>query len=461
MNKLLKLLKAIFAKGFATAAEKAQVQSYLKELDEDGKDIVADDVAKVEGLPEEKPGESDEEIQKGVAALIKAGVEAGVASIKGMFEQSVAEMKTDVQKFLDEQKDLREKKAGIYHPEVQAKRAGVNTYLRAFVNAQLNNDVDGLKALNNMEMKELTTDATGSPYGGYVVDKEISFEIRHLLAEYGAARREMFTTQLSKNSYEANTLVTDVTVFWVDQAGPIKSTQIVLGKGALTLNKLAAIVTLTRELLEDEEIDLFAFIGERVAQGFAKAEDLAFFNGDGTSTYGSFTGLLKNTSTGLVTMAATKTTFGDITADNLLDMQDATPTEALANGKYYMHRSILSYVRKLKDTTGNYIYQNPGQGLPATLWNKPIVLVEAFPTSAQTAVSTSFVLFGDLKKAAILGYKGAISADRFTGGVVRNVADNADINLITSDREAIRWVERVGYLALLPTAVTRLKTAAS
>jgi HK97 family phage major capsid protein len=107
------------------------------------------------------------------------------------------------------------------------------------------------------------------------------------------------------------------------------------------------------------------------------------------------------------------------------------------------------------------IYQNPGQGLPATLWNKPVVLVEGMPTSAQTAVSTSFVLFGDLKKTTILGYKGAISADRFNAGVVRNVADSGDINLITSDREAIRWVERVGYIAILPTAVTRLKTAAS
>ena len=72
-----------------------------------------------------------------------------------------------------------------------------------------------------------------------------------------------------------------------------------------------------------------------------------------------------------------------------------------------------------------------------------------------------FVLFGDLKKSSLLGYKGSISVDRFNAGIVRNVADNADINLITTDREAIRWIERVGAIALLPTAVTRLKTAAA
>jgi HK97 family phage major capsid protein len=458
MNKLLKLLKALIAKGFATAAEKSQVQALYKELDQESQEVVKEDVEKAEGLPEnDGGGASEDEIQKGVKALVKAAGETAVAELK----QTAEDIKKSVEAWMKEQAELREKKVGIYHPEVQEKRKSVNEYLRKFLNASFDNDVEGLKALNNMSMKELTTDATGSPYGGYVVDRELSVEIRHLLAEYGAARREMFTAQLSKNSYLANTLVTDVSVFWVDEGGAIKSTQAVLGQSTLTLKKLAAIVTMTRELLEDEELDLFAFVGERVAQGLAKAEDLAFFDGDGTGTYGSYTGILRNASANVVTMGSGLTTFAQITADHLLDMQDATPTEALPNGKYYMHRTILSYIRKLKDSTGNYIYQNPGQGQPATIWNKPVVLVEAFPAASATAVSKNFVLFGDLKKATILGYKGAISADRFNAGVVRNVADNADINLITTDREAIRWVERVGYIAILPTAVTRLRTAAA
>ena len=456
----LKKLKALLAKGFATAAEKAALRAEFKDADAETQEVAQSDMEKVENLPETAE-DGGQDIQKQVAALVKAGIETGTAAFKAMFEEQVKTMQDDVKKFLEDQKKARETKSGIYHPEVQEKRAGVNSYLRKFLNASFDGDIETLKTLNNMTVKELTTDATGSPYGGYVVDRELSAEIRHLLPQYGSARQEFFTVQLSKNSYAANTLVTDVTVYWVDEAAAIKSTQVVLGQTPLTLKKLAAIVTLTRELLEDEEIDLFAFVGERVAQGFAKAEDLAFWDGDGSGTYGSFTGLLRNASTNVVNMASTKTAFSDITAENLLDMQDATPTEALANGKYYMHRSILSYVRKLKGSDGQFIYQAPGAGLPATIWNKPVVLVEAFPTSAQTAVSKNFVLFGDVKKAALLGYKGAISADRFNAGVVRNVADNADINLITTDREAIRWVERVGMVALLPTAVTRLKTAAS
>lgn len=153
------------------------------------------------------------------------------------------------------------------------------------------------------------------------------------------------------------------------------------------------------------------------------------------------------------------TTFASMDADDLLDMQDATPSGAMANAKYYMHRTILSIVRKLKDEQGQYIYQRPQDGTPGQIWDKPYVLVEVFPNKNDSAADTPFVAFGDLRKACIFGYKGAISADRFNAGVVRNVANNADINLITTDREAIRWIERVGYLALMPNCITVLKTA--
>lgn len=459
MIKLLKLLKALVAAGFATADQKAQVKALFKELGQDEQEAVQSDVENVEKLPE--AATSEEDIQDGVKALIKAGIEAGIAGVKAAFESETQTIKDDVKTWLKEQETAREKKVGIYHPEVQEKRAKLNATLRSTMRASFIDDKEELTKLAGVaSVKELTTDATGSPYGGYVVDRELSAEIRHLLAEYGAARREFFTAQLSKNSYLANTLVTDIAVYWVDEGAAIKSGQIVLGQSTLTLKKLAVIATMTRELLEDEEIDLFSFIGERVAQGFAKAEDLAFFDGDGTGTYGGFTGLLRNASLNTKTLAVAST-FASVTADDLLDMQDLTPTEALPNAKYYMHRSILSGIRKLKGSDGHYIYQEPGAGLPATLWNKPVVLVEAMPTASATAASKAFILFGDLKKVGILGYKGAISADRFNAGVVRNVADNADINLITTDREAIRWIERVGMLTLQPTAVTRLRTGAA
>jgi HK97 family phage major capsid protein len=212
-------------------------------------------------------------------------------------------------------------------------------------------------------------------------------------------------------------------------------------------------------LIEDSEIDLTAFIAERVAEGMAEKEDDAFFNGDGTATYASFTGLLNVAGVNEVTMSGA--TFASMDADDLIDMVDATPAGALRNAKFYMHRSIMSIVRKLKDSQGQYIYQRPSEGGPATIWGYPVVLVEVMPTSADTDDDTSFVLFGDLKKAAVMGVKGGVRAEMFTSGIVRNVANNADINLITSDRKAVRFIERVGYTSTLENAATKLTTAAA
>ena len=393
-------------------------------------------------IKKKKPEITESEITKQLKLLLG-----------GVKDEAIAAVQDQVKKWLTEQKDLMSKRAGVYAPEVQAKgdRVRLNKWTKDFCKALYANDVD--------KLKELSTDDSASPYGGYAVDSELSAEIRHLITEYGVARREMLALQLSKNSYKANDLATDVSVYWVDEAGSISSTQVVLGQETLELKKGAAIVTLTSELIEDEEIDLAAFIAGRVAEGLAKQEDEAFFKGDGTSTYGSFTGLLEDSNVNEVTMAGS--TFASIDADDLIDMVDATPQGALANAKFYMHRTIMSYIRKLKDSDNQYIYQRPSESGPATIWGYPVVMVEAMPSKTDTAAATSFVLFGDLKKACIFGFKGAIKAKMFDAGTVRNVADSADINLITTDREAIRWTHRRGYIIIIPTAVTKLTTASA
>ncbi|MFW6173528.1 MAG: phage major capsid protein [Elusimicrobiota bacterium] len=413
-------------------------------------------------VKEEEKKEEEETLDEEVKENLKSFLET---TSKDISSEMRKEIKADLEKWMEEQKEAQAKKVGIYNEDVKDSRKVLNDKFKKTVEAIYTNDVDSLQKLGGYaSRKEMTTDGTGTPYGGYAVDSELSAEIRHLVTEYGVARREMSVLQLSKNSYDANSLATDVSVFWTDEGSQIDSTQVVLGQDSLELKKLGAIVTITSELLQDEEVDLFSFISGRVAEGFAKAEDEAFFKGDGTSTYGSFTGILEADDVNTTTLDDTG--FGNITAEKLLDMQTDTPQGAQANAKYYMHRSILNEIRKLRadavnaaDSAGSFLFQAPGESQPVLLWNKPIVLVEAMPSISDTASDTGFVIYGDLRRGCILGNKGAIAAKRFDAGVVRNVADSADINLITSDREAIRWTQRVGYIRIIPTAMTVLKTA--
>ena len=401
---------------------------------------------KKDDVVEETTEENETEVEK----MLKTLMEKNKTEIS-------SELKSEIKEFMKEQKELMEKKAGAYAPEVAGERKLANAKMKAICMALVSKD-DSL-------IKEMTTDATGTPYAGYIVDSELSAEIRHLTTQYGVARREMTAVPLTKNSYKANTLVTDVSTFWVDEGDNIDSTQIVLGQDSLELKKLGAIVALTRELIEDGEIDLFGFIAQRLAEGFAKAEDEAFFTGAGSedSGNGGFTGVLNDTNVN--SYAMTSSSIEDLTAEDLLGLIDKTPSSVLGSSKFYMHRTIMSIIRKLRtdavsagDGKGDFIYQAPSASGPSTIWGYPVILSEVFPTVSDDAEDTPFIIFGDLRKACLLGYKGGIVADMFDAGTIKNVAGNADINLITSDRKAMRWIERVGFITLLPKAVSVLKT---
>lgn len=458
----IKKLRALIARGYASAEEKRAILAELKEQDEDTQEVAAEDAEKVENLPEENPEEEDvdAEVEKTIKSIFNSEEKTLTKNVKN-------EVLAEVQKLLDDHKSKQERQVGAYSQEAKAedKRKIANKFLREGL----------LSVVNGSETKEFaavrkehTTADDASPFSGYITDEFLSAEIRHLQTEYGVAAREFTTVSFMQSAYKANNLATDVSVFWVDEAGSISSTQAVLGQETLELKKLATIVTLTRELLQEQEIDFVSFLGSRVAEGFAKAEDEAFFIGDGTSTYGSFTGLLENSNVNEVAMDSADGSFQDLTVEYLRKMQDETPQGAHANGKYYMHRSILNIVRNLRedavnagDGAGAFLYKAPSAGEPANIDGYPIVLVEAMPAVGDDAVDTSFLLFGDLRKATIRGIRGGITADRFNAGTVRNVDDDGDLNLITTDREAVRWISQVGYIAIVPTAVTKLTTDSS
>lgn len=393
----------------------------------------------VKTLFQEEVGKSVEAVKEATKSEIATGMEA---------------VKKEVSEWVKQETELMKKGLGVYQKDVKEQRKMLNKGFRALMKAVVLNDETAIK--------EMTTDASGSPYAGYTVDSELSAEIRLLMGEYGVARQEMTVMTLSKHSYKANELATDIVTYWVDEGVAIKSNQIVLGQNTLELKKMGVIVALTRELIEDEEIDLFSFIGSRVAENFAEAEDEFVFNGDGTSTYGSFTGLLKSTKVNTVTM--TGTTFASATFDNLLDMITATPKGARANGKFYMNFGVMNSFRKKKDDESRYIFQEASVGGPVTIWGKPVIDVEVMPDMSDTAANTAFVIFGDLRQGCIFGEKGGMVAEQFTTGTVRNVADDADINLLTQDRKAMRFVERVGYFQVITTfrkPITVLKTASA
>lgn len=441
------LLTSLLAKGFATKSEQAEVATAVEGADDATKAELATEIAEVAKLPEESEDNLDEEALK---ALVTGRVnEIAKSATEKAFEKMSDEL---VSKFMAGVKENR--KTAVATPVAKGKFEESKSFFKSL----FQNDMSSLKAAGYLDT------ATPGTAGYLVPPAEFIAEVYRIAeTEYGVARREMRYIPKSGagDTITVPALGTSVSSFWTGQGVAKTSTEPSFTLPTVTLKKLAAIVPWTDEFEEDMGVNAIQLLATLFAESLAKMEDEAFFKGDGTSTYGGFTGILNTVATNDV--ALTSASIEDLTAEKLLDMQDETPAGALQGSKYYMHRSVLSIVRKLRTNngTGDFIYQAPGAGQPATIWNYPVEIVEAMPSVSDDDADTAFIIFGNLKNTCIISDKGNIALKVFDSGVVRNVGNSADLNLITQDMKALRVVRRVGFTVALPKGITVLKTGAS
>jgi HK97 family phage major capsid protein len=334
---------------------------------------------------------------------------------------------------------------------------------RNFLKALIGQDA---VALEEMKQKATTYNYTGDDArGGYLIPEELLAEVLRIKEEqYGLARREFQYLPFSGpgNERKIPTLSSSVSVYWIDEAAAKTSSNPVFGLVTQTLKKLVAMVPFTEEIIEDSAVNLTELIAKLFAEATAKEEDVQFFYGTGSP----WTGILNNGSVGSVALAATEG-IADVTFEKLVDMQDELPSGAIAGAKYYMHRHVLSYLRKLRtsaitasDNLGAFLLPLNKSGIEGIL-DFPIELSDAFPDKTLTGADKPFVIFGNLKMAAIFGDKQQIRAKLLDQATITDGDGETSINLAQQNMLALRLEERVGYVLALPTAVVVLKTGAA
>lgn len=429
-------LKDILAKDASalTDEEKAFLVSKESELSEDDKAKFADVL--------ETGDEVDEDALK---ALIGDAV-AGALEEKGEKVSALTEKLADgiVSRFF--KGAAAQRKRAIEGDPVE-KDAKADDITRKFMRALFDGDKAAAKALS--------TSSTGDddPKAGLTIPTELRNEVLRIAeSQYGVARRDFMYLPFTGpgNTRTIPALGTSVSVFWTDEGGKKKSTQPQFAIVEQTLKKLAAIVPMTEEILEDSGINLTQLIATLFAEAVAKEEDAQFFAGTGNP----WTGILYNSQVNSIT---TEGAASDVTADDLLAMQDETPSGANDGAKYYFHRSWLSQLRTLKDNQGRYILSGPAGGAPGTLWDKQYETLDVLPARTDAEQGDPVIIYGNLKKAAIFGDKQQLRVKLLDQATITDADDETVINLAEQDMVAIRIVERVGYVLALPKAVTVLK----
>ena len=152
--------------------------------------------------------------------------------------------------------------------------------------------------------------------------------------------------------------------------------------------KYAATMQLSREVVDDSGINLLDFIARQAATGMGTAVNAGLTTGTGTTQPKGIVAASTLGVTGGTGVA------GVPTADNLIDLVYSVGSPYRRRGaSWQMRAATLAAIRKLKDTTNQYIWQPSLQvGQPDTLLGFPVY---ENPDVVATGTAAKSVIFGD------------------------------------------------------------------
>ena len=254
-------------------------------------------------------------------------------------------------------------------------------YVQAFWKAMRNkNSYDVQNAL------QIGTDSEG----GYLVPDEFERTLIESLQEENIFRSMAKVITTSSGDRKIPVVATKGTAFWIDEEGAIPESDDSFGQVSIGAYKLATMIKVSEELLNDNVFNLESYIAKEFARRIGSKEEEAFFIGDGT---GKPTGIFN--ATGGAQLGVTAASATAITVDEVMDLFYSLRSPYRKNAIFVMNDSTVKAIRKLKDGNGQYIWQPSIQaGQPDTILNRPVKTSVYVPTIASASKSIAFGDFG-------------------------------------------------------------------
>lgn len=272
----------------------------------------------------------------------------------------------------------------------------VDAHSKAF-NAFIRKGQDG--DLIALERKAMTVGS--DPEGGYTVPHELSARIATRLRDFTPIRQLANIIEISSDALEMISDRNEAEANWVaENASRAETNTPLLGKVRIPVHEIAAQPKVSQKLLDDSSINIEEYIGQKVADRFARREADAFVNGDGIVRPRGFLTATVSTSADdvrtwgqlqYIASGAAGAFASSNPADKLLDMIYSLKAAHLARAVWLMPRSVSAAIRKLKGGDGNYLWQTSLQtGQPPTLLGFPVFFAEDMPAMAANSLSLAF-----------------------------------------------------------------------
>ena len=223
--------------------------------------------------------------------------------------------------------------------------------------------------------------------GGYLVPDEFEHTLVEALEEENFFRGIATVIQTSSGDRKIPVVATKGTASWIDEEGAYPESDDSFGQVSIGAYKVATMLKVSDELLNDSVFDLEAYISKEFGRRIGTKEEEAFFTGDGKGKPTGIFNAAGGASDGVTTAAAS------ITFDDVMDLFYALKSPYRRKAVWVLNDTTVKALRKLKDNNGNYIWQPSVQaGQPDMILNRP------YHTSAyvpEVAAGAKVMAFGD------------------------------------------------------------------
>ena len=225
--------------------------------------------------------------------------------------------------------------------------------------------------------------------GGFLVPDEFHRTLIEALLDQNIFRQFANVITTTSGDRKIPVVASKGNAAWIDEAAAYPESDDTFGQVTLGAYKLATMIKISEELLNDSAFDMAGYIAREFARRIGAAEEEAFFTGNGS---GKPLGLLAasgGAETGVTAASATA-----ITMDEVMDLFYSLRAPYRRHAVFMMNDATVKALRKLKNGSGDYLWQpSVTAGTPDTLLNRPVYTSAYMPTIAASAKT---VVFGDL-----------------------------------------------------------------
>ncbi len=284
--------------------------------------------------------------------------------------------------------------------------------------------------------------------GGVLVPEEVSREVLQELQSQAVIRRAgARVLPMRSDTLHLGRITSSATAAWVGEGQDIVASQPSFEAIVFTAKKLAALVPISNELLEDAGPDVDALIQAHLARIMAAQEDVAFLRADGTQYQPK--GIRYWTHSNNIFAANATVNVTNVVADltKAVELLHSGLRGNVTRPAWAMAPRSFVYLLRLRDTAG-WVFPSLNAN-PPTLLGYPVFVTDQIPTNLGASSDESEVFLFDANACLIAQREGLVLSVSPDAAYIEN---NTLVSAFARDQVVVRATLRVDFALAYPRA---------